>query len=158
MSADKHKSMERRINILRHAVGIRSNIWEHYVPVRDKGWKRLLIPMHYRDEIDSLDALMKKETPDKPISGVIWFHCEGGMAMDNPDIQRLIADGHITVPRKPGSPPKKFTSAFRRFFGPFGISGHAPRTKSYLTHDGLAFLKANDSKFPYPVKRTYRTY
>ena len=155
MSADKFKSLERRINILRRAVGIRSNVWEHYVPFGKVGWKRFLVRSHLSHEIDSLDALMKS---DKPISGTIWFHCEGGMAMDNPDIQRLIADGHITVPRKPGSPPKKFTSAFRRFFGPYGISGHAPRTKSYLTHAGLAFLKANDNKVPYPVKRTYRTY
>lgn len=155
MSADKHKSLERRINILRSAVGIHSNIWEHYVPMGgNKGWKRYLIPFFDRHPFETLEARMKS---DKPLQGIIWFHCEGGRAMDDPDIKRLLTDGHITIPRKPDSPPKKFASAFRRFFGPWGIHGHAPRTRSYVTEAGLSFLKANDNKVPYRPKRTYRT-
>jgi hypothetical protein len=105
------------------------------------------------------------ERKEGPLSGGLYFHCEGGVGMDNPDVQRLIDDGHLG-PLRRGSPPKKFSDKFLRFFewknwdGSISkngghIHGHALRSYRPVTADGIAFLKANDDKFPYEKWRYY---
>jgi hypothetical protein len=134
MSADKQKSLARRIQILRGAVGCYSHYVEQYV---------------------TIEALARI----KPLSGGVYFHCEGGMSMDDPDIQRLLEDGHLG-PIRQRTPSKKFIGKFLEFFrwkdwdgslnkNGSSINGHAPRTYRPVTEAGIQFLKANDHKIPY---------
>lgn len=101
MSADKHRSRQRRMTLLQ-------------------------------------DACTK---------GGIPLHCEGGMAMDNPDLQRLITAGHMKVVRS--NHPKwsaEWARTFRRGefrlgYGYRGIHGFAFRTYAVLTERGRGALR-----------------
>ncbi len=147
MSADKERSLKRRIELLRRAVGCYSWLYTDY-----------------RRQFSTIKQVMARRLEEgKPFGGGIYFHCEGGMALDNPDIQRLVEDGHLG-PIKRGSPPKKFSSKFLSFFRWTGwgsnpieknggsICGHALRTYRPVTEAGIQFLKENDHKFPYERK------
>ena len=86
----------------------------------------------------------------------IMVNHEGGMAFDNPDLQRLIKDGMVYVPLCRGTPPKKFNTEFKKFFrwGIFygeyrgiSISGQAPRTFLYVTEKGKNWFNKNWNKY-----------
>ena len=57
------------------------------------------------------------------------FHREGGMALADPDVQRLVRDGFLKIVRarysNPRLSPKKFVGNFRRDYRQ--IDEHAPR-------------------------------
>lgn len=71
----------------------------------------------------------------------LGIHCEGGMALKNRDLQKLIRDGYLVIERRPKGIPKisrQFQrDAKMRRFGMHG-SAYVRRTVAVPTPAGLA--------------------
>ena len=94
MSKDKHRSLGRRLALLREAE-------KHPIPL----------------------------------------HCEGGIAVANPDLQRLAADGLVEIKRNPSTPKhmRRFGELQRQRL--FDISAFVRRSFAFITDAGSAMLK-----------------
>jgi hypothetical protein len=99
MSADKHRSLDRRKFLLRRALA--------------RG-------------------------------GRLMLNHEGGMAMSNPDLQRLVRDGHMQIkracPHSDRGLPPKWTKRFRQEVFGRHLHGRTPRTWAYVTDLGRSVL------------------
>lgn len=74
----------------------------------------------------------------------ILLHAEGGMAMRNPDLQRLLLSGHLSLHRVNwmGYPlvPKRFVSRFLREVHGKSLHGRVNRSYATITPRGAAAL------------------
>lgn len=74
--------------------------------------------------------------------GRVLIHCEGGIALKNRDLQRLVRDGYLVIGRSPGIPKwskrfKQLTAPGRHFHGTEAIR----RSFAKLTPKGEALLR-----------------
>jgi len=81
--------------------------------------------------------------PSDRLEGIL-LHAEGGMAMDNPDLKRLVSEGHLRIVRRNWMgyplPPKKFLARFMREVHGQSLHGKVNRTFAILTERGRAAL------------------
>lgn len=100
-----------------------------------------------RRRLDILWAAYRGMSPPSGRPGIL-FHREGGRAIDNPDIQRLIRDGYLEICRISSTgrqlSPKKFAGNFRNDYRHYDahphLHGQVNVTWGIITEKGLRLL------------------